>query len=118
MVTDLGFTFEEDTPFSLLCYSHNSPPTNVVWEKDNEILSLDSSSSRYKMTQVVVDRATSAYVSTLTMDGVLENVVGKYTCTITNSIGTSNKFSSTVKRTLYYLILLVAASYCHILINK
>ena len=98
MVTDLDFTFEGNTPFSLLCYSHNSPPTNVMWEKDNETISLDSSSSGYKMTQVVVDRGMSAYVSTLTMDGVLENVVGEYSCTIANSIGTSDTISATIER--------------------
>ena len=70
MVTDLDFTFEEDTPFSLLCYSHNSPPTTVFWSKDNEKISLEGSDG-YQMTQVVVDRGTSAYVSTLTMNGVL-----------------------------------------------
>ena len=97
-MTDLDFSLGGDTPFSLFCFSLNSPPTEILWEKDSATLSLDSVSGRYKTSQILVNRTTSAYVSTLTMDGVLENVVAEYSCTVVNTIGISNTFSITVKR--------------------
>ena len=97
-MTDLDFSLGEDTPLSLFCFSLNSPPTKIVWEKDNMTLSLDSSSGKYTTSKMLVNRTTSAYVSTLTVDGVLEDVVAEYSCTVVNSIGTSNTFSITIKR--------------------
>ena len=98
VVTDLDFSLGGDTPFSLFCSSLNSPPTEILWGKDSQKLSLDSGSGRYKTNQMLVNRATSGYVSSLTMVGVLDDVMGEYSCTVVNSIGTSNTLSITIKR--------------------
>ena len=96
VMTMLDFSLGENT-LSLFCSSLNSPPTEILWEKNSKKLTLNGSSVRYKTSQVVVNRTTSAYVSNLTMDGVLDDVVGEYSCTVVNTIGTSNTISTTIK---------------------
>ena len=110
VVTSLDFTFGNGTPLTLSCSSINSPPTEVLWERDNETLSLNFKPGGYQMTQVVVNHVTSAYVSTLTIDDVLDDVVGEYSCAITNSIGMSNYYSATFKGMVNFSVLTI---FCH-----
>ncbi len=100
-VTTIKFTVGGDVAFVLSCYSQNSPPTHVIWKKDGKQLSL-SNSTDYKMSQNLLDRVNSSYLSTLSMDGVLDDVVGEYSCTVTNTLGTSNTRNVTVERKLDY----------------
>ena len=97
-MTKVEFTLGGEVAFVLSCSSKNSPPTEVLWRKNGKLLSLSDTLSGYKMSQVLVDRVTSAYISTLTMDGVLDDVVGEYSCTVVNSLGTSNTSNTTIER--------------------
>ena len=97
-VTNLTVSLGGDIPFQLSCFSQDSPPTEVIWEKDGQRIHLNGSKDGYRMTQVVMDRLTSSYVSSLTMDGMLDDVVGEYSCTVVNSLGSSNTTNTTIKR--------------------
>ncbi len=99
-MTSIKFVVGGDVAFVLSCYSQNSPPIQVFWRKDGKPLFLNDISSGYKMSQYLLDRVSSSYVSTLSMDGVLDNVVGEYSCTVTNALGTSNTSNVTVQRKL------------------
>ena len=85
-------------PFQLSCFSQDSPPTEVIWEKDGQRIHLNGSKDGYGMTQVLLDKLTSSYVSSLTMDGLLDDVVGEYSCTVVNSLGSSNTMNTTINR--------------------
>ena len=98
MVTSLDAYIGGKIPFVLTCESQHSPPTEVIWGKDGQLIDLNDNVSDYKMTQVLVNRVTSTYKSTLTKDGVLDDVVGEYSCTVVNSLGTSNTRNTTVNR--------------------
>ena len=97
-MTTIEFTLGGEVAFVLSCSSQKSSPTQVLWRKNGKLLSLSDTLSGYKMSQVLVDRVTSAYISTLTMDGVLDDVVGEYSCTVVNSLGTSNTLNTTIER--------------------
>ncbi len=97
-MTLVKFVVGGDVAFVLSCYSQNSPPTQVYWRQNGQPLSVGDTSSGYKISQYLLDRVSSSYVSTLTMDGVLDDVVGEYSCTVTNTLGTSNTKNVTVKR--------------------
>ena len=99
-VINLDASLGGNTPFLLSCTSQHSPPTKVIWEKDGQELPINDNVSDYKMTQVLVNRVTSTYISTLTKDGVLDDVVGEYSCTVVNSLGTSSTRNTTISRRL------------------
>ena len=85
-------------PFQLSCFSQDSPPTEVIWEKDGQRIHLNGSKDGYRMTQVLLNKLTSSYVNSLTMDGMLDDVVGEYSCTVVNSLGSSNTMNTTINR--------------------
>ncbi len=78
----------------LNCTTSSSPSTQVIWRKDGQQIQL---SDGYKTSQYLLDRVSSSYMSTLSMDGVLDDVVGEYSCTVTNTLGTSNTRNVTVE---------------------
>ena len=82
----------------LSCVSYNSPPTNVIWERDGErIYFNDTSYAQYQSSQMLMNRTTSAYNNTLTINATIEDVIGEYSCTMTNSFGSSSKLKMDVK---------------------
>ena len=44
----------------------------------------------YSLTQTLVDRVTSTYNNTLTIEASFVDTIGEYSCNVTNSIGTSS----------------------------
>ena len=51
----------------------------------------------YQFSQALVNRTTSTYNNILTINATIEDVVGEYSCTATNSLGSSNKLTKAVK---------------------
>ena len=97
VVSDFLFSITE-TPFTFSCLSSLSPPTEVIWEKDGEVI--NSSSNDYHFTQTILNRITSTYDNTLVFNGTIEDVVGEYSCTVVNSLGKSNTLTKSVKGTV------------------
>ena len=46
-----------------------------------------------------MNRTTSTYYNTLTVNGTIEDVIGEYSCTVVNSLGSSNTLTKTIKGT-------------------
>ena len=93
-------TLEQNTSSSftaLTCTSTGSPPTTVTWAKDG--VTLPANETMYSFTQTLVDRATSTYNNTLTIDASFIYVIGSYSCRVSNSIGTSSVQKTEVKGT-------------------
>ena len=61
------------SPSTISCLSCDSPPTDVIWEKDGERI-YSNSSSIYQLTQTLVNRKTSTYNNTLTINGTIEKM--------------------------------------------
>ena len=82
---------------TLTCTSTGSPPTTVTWTKDG--VTLPANETIYSFTQTLVDRATSTYNNTLTIDASFVDVIGNYSCSVSNSIGTSSVQETKIKGT-------------------
>ena len=80
---------------TLTCTSTGSPPTNVIWMKDGE--TLITNGTTYSLTQTLVDRVTSTYNNTLTIEARFADIIGEYSCKVGNSIGTSNVQETYIK---------------------
>ena len=86
------------SPSTISCLSRDSPPTDVIWEKDGERI-YSNSSSIYQLTQTLVNRKNSTYNNILTINGTIEDVIGECCCTASNRLGTSNKLCKSVEGT-------------------
>ena len=85
------------THFALSCISHTSPPTQVTWERDG--VELDTSGGLYTLTQTLVNRRKSVYNTTLVIAAGEEGAIGEYSCTVNNTLGTSNTLTRSVAGT-------------------
>ena len=81
----------DDVVFTLNCTSTGSPPTNVTWIKDGEVITDGNS---YEVIQTLRDGVTTTYDNVLKVHLHLSEIIGTYTCMIDNSV------SSAVGRTL------------------
>ena len=63
--------------------------------KDGETLITDGAT--YSLAQTLVNRITSTYMNTLTIEASFVDVVGEYSCKVANSIGTSNVQETEIK---------------------
>ena len=81
--------------FKLVCVSTGSPPTNVIWTKDNSTLHIDGAT--YKMTQTVTNRTSSTYENVLIIEDSIDSLPGEYSCAVANVFGISNKEITTGK---------------------
>ena len=73
---------------ALTCTSTGSPATTVTWTKDGATLTVDGAT--YSMTQTVTDRRTSTYENVLTISSDATSIVGDYTCTVSNALGSDS----------------------------
>lgn len=71
--------------FTLNCTSTGSPPTNVTWIKDDEVITDDDS---YEVIQTLRDGVTTTYDNILKVHLSLSDIIGTYTCMIDNSVST------------------------------
>ena len=90
----MDYVLTEDL-HTLTCVSHGSPPTQVMWDRDGE--RIYQNDTNYRFSQILVERTSSTYNNTLTINGTIEDVVGEYSCTVSNTLGSSNELIKTVK---------------------
>ena len=76
------------TVFTLNCTSTGSPPTNVTWVKDGEVITDDNN---YGITQILRDGITTTYDNILKIHLHVSEIIGTYTCMIDNSVSTPVK---------------------------
>ena len=81
---------------ALTCTSTDSLATTVTWTKDGDTLTVDGIT--YSMTQTVTDRRTSTYENVLNISSDATSIVGDYTCTVSNALG-SDSMDFTVRGT-------------------
>lgn len=79
------------TVFTLNCTSTGSPPTNLTWTKDGQVIASDDN---YEVIQVLRDGVSTTYDNILKVHSQLSEIIGTYTCIIENSV------SIPVERTL------------------
>ena len=96
------------TNFTLNCTSTNSPATNVTWLRNGNTLQANEAKNRFY--QSVTSRQNSTYQNTLVVDDVIENVIGNYTCNVTNRFGNSNS-TLTIRGKLIAYLYLVAIQF-------
>ena len=84
-----------DNIHTLSCVSYNSPPTNVIWEKNEKRIYFNNTS--YQSSQMLMNRTTSAYNSTLTINASIEDVIGEYSFIVVNNLGDSDKCTRVIK---------------------
>ena len=101
-----------DNIHTLSCISYNSPPTNVIWERDEKRIYFNNTS--YQSSQMLMNRITSAYNNTLTINATIEDVMGEYSCTVTNSLGSSAKLNRAVKGIAAIIIMMMRYSILHL----
>ena len=73
---------------TLTCTSTGGPATTVTWRKNGAVVEVDGTT--YHQSQRVVNTRTATYESTLSSN-VDANFVGNFTCTVSNSKGSSTK---------------------------
>ena len=83
---------------TLSCVSYNSPPTNVIWERDGKRIN-----TSYQSSQMLMNRTTSAYKNTLTINAAPEDVIGEYSFIVLNDLGNSDKCTRVIKGKEHYM---------------
>ena len=68
---------------TLMCVSNGGPASGVVWTRNG-----DTVSTGYTLTQTVTNTATATYENVLTATTIAD-LVGTFTCTVSNIRGTS-----------------------------
>ena len=81
-----GLLYNRST-LTLTCNSTGGPATTVTWRKNGAVVEVVGTT--YHQSQRVVNTRTAAYENTLSSSTVA-NLVGTFTCTVTNSRGSSN----------------------------
>lgn len=75
-----------NSTFSISCNSVGSPPTTIVWTKDENELTVDGST--IEALQSITDRGLSRYRNVLNINNQQpDDLVGAYTCVVTNALG-------------------------------
>ena len=81
---------------TLTCVSNGGPASEVVWTRDGATVS-----TGYTLTQTVTNTATATYENVLTATTIAD-LVGTFTCTVSNSRGTSNTADIILNGELYH----------------
>lgn len=81
------FSIYEDH-LSIRCISTYSPPTQVVWKKYGEKLNVEED-DQYHMRRSIWNRYWSVYYTSLYVFGSIEDIIGNYSCTMINLLGSS-----------------------------
>ena len=87
-----GLLYNQST-LTLTCNSTGGPATTVTWRKNGAVVEVDGTT--YHQSQRVVNTRIATYENTLSSSTVA-NLVGTFTCTVTNSRGSSSDRSVTL----------------------
>ncbi len=100
-VTSLEFNGSV-SPFTFTCTSTGSPPTTVIWTKDNKDIVIDG--TVFKLSRTVVNRTTATFKNVLTVDGEFVDMIGNYSCSVVNVFGQSESKTVRLKGTVHKYI--------------
>ncbi len=75
------------SPFTFTCTSTGSPPTTVIWTKDNKEIVVDG--TVFSLSRTVVNRTTATFKNVLTVDDEFADMIGNYSCSVANVFGRS-----------------------------
>ena len=96
-ITTVIYTSENSVSI-LTCHSIHSPPTNIsLVLVDRVIVTLRDGESvivagvKYELMQTLMNRSTSSYASTLSVDKILGGDISDYNCTVQNALGSDSK---------------------------
>ena len=76
----------------LICTSTDGPPTTVTWKRNDQPLVIDG--NRYQQSQRIINTTTATYHNILSSND-RANLVGSFTCIVSNARGSANKSIST-----------------------
>ena len=71
-------------PFILTCTTTGAPPSKIIWLKDGVEIDIASNMTMYSEKQVLINKETARYETTLAINGVGETLVGNFTCAVSN----------------------------------
>ena len=78
---------------TMICTSSGGPATTVTWRRNGQELILTTNRTTYQQSQRVLDTSTATYENKLS--GSAQNLVGSFTCEVSNAHGSANKSIST-----------------------
>ena len=84
-ITSLNY---DSATHTLMCTSTGGPATTVLWSKDNSSRIDDQ---HYELSMLIIDKTTATYESRLRILNKSSKQTGNYTCTVSNSGGSSRK---------------------------
>ena len=83
----LEYIRAEPDPY-LICTSTDGPPTTVSWRRNEE--TLDFKDTRYQQNQRIINTTAATYQNILSSNSHA-NLVGSFTCIVSNARGSANK---------------------------
>ena len=98
------------------CFTTGSPPTNVVWQRNGEVVDVDG--DYYETMQIVTNRRNSHYRNILVVNDVV-SVIGSltFTCVISNWYGSVSLNDTTnvsgMSKIQFYISILIIVWICH-----
>ena len=95
MIESLKYGVNYQGLYIINCTTSGTPPTKVTWTRNDVII--DNNDGTYKPSQTLVNRIKTVYINVLMVDGSFEDAIGNYSCTVGNSLGTSEIVNRTIK---------------------
>ena len=90
---------ELNTPY-FICTSTGGPPTTVTWRRNGQPLVIDG--IIYQQSQRVINTTTATYANILSSRNANANLVGSFTCIVSNARGSASESISTSGIHSYY----------------
>ena len=98
------------------CYTTGSPPTDVVWQRNGEVIDVDG--DYYETMQIVTNRRNSHYRNILVVNDIV-SVIGSltFTCVISNWYGSVSLNVTTnvsgMSKIQFYISIIIIVWICH-----
>lgn len=77
-------------PFVLTCTTTGAPPSKIVWLKDGAEIDVASNTSMYFEKQVLVNKETARYETSLAINGIGDSLLGSFSCSVSSDGPRSN----------------------------
>lgn len=90
-VSSLQLVIDSNAALTLNCSSTGSPARNVIWRKDNIVLTNDSS---YTTSQILRYGISATYDHFLDVHAAPVELVGVYSCVVHDSLGRNSQTST------------------------
>ena len=88
-VTNVFIQYDK-TSQTITCTSTGGPATDVTWYKDNVQIIIPNERGTYNYSQIIVNTTSATYENRLRIIEKSSEVIGNYTCKVTNVRGGMN----------------------------